>query len=367
MPQSTKLLLPLLLVGCNTGLLGVGDDDGATRPNSYSGAKMTVSLTADNDVTGFHFEVNSVPCDAGGDDADFWYSENVMLDSTVFPGRIEFLEEAPLDAESAHRGSDFFIALDPGCYVVTATPISWASGDDFTCSEDCGTATSDPLEVVGGYTTETTLISQCEGDLVGGLDALVVTNTPPVVIPNIENKFNNQCETVQICAQGWDPDDDPISFEFENLTPDHDFYSVDADDLKLIGFEDGHRLWEQCYNVVSEDIADYTVEIKAYDMAYDEDGNEVEIEELIGQDSHGWVQVPVHTGWTRSNSCVEADGSITTTMMCGPGGDPVLAPGCNVITDEEMMCSGDYTIDPAVSALVCCDGHLMSNFYPDCE
>ena len=127
-----------------------------------------------------------------------------------------------------------------------ATPVAAVHGEDFTASCDCSTAESDPLEVVGGYTTETTLISQCEGDLVGAIDALVMTNTPPTVIPDIDNKFNNQCETVEICATGWDPDDDPIEFEFTNLTADHDFFDIDVGDIELVGYEGGHRLWEQC-------------------------------------------------------------------------------------------------------------------------
>jgi hypothetical protein len=176
----------------------------------------------------------------------------------VFPGRIEFLEDAPFDGDSAHLGADFFIALDPGCYTVTATPVSAIHGDEFTASCDCSTAKSDKLEVEGGYTTEVTLISQCEGDLVGAIDALVMTNTPPTVVPDIENKFNNQCETVEICATGWDPDDDPIEFDFTNLTKGHDFFDIDVGDIELVGYESGHRLWQQCAEIVTEDIADYT-------------------------------------------------------------------------------------------------------------
>ena len=184
-------------------------------------------------------------------------------------------EDAPFDSDSAHKGADFFVALDPGCYKVTATPVSLIDGDEFEASCDCSTAKSDKLTVEGGYTTEVTLISQCEGDLVGAIDALVLTNTPPTVVPDIENKFNNQCETVEICATGWDPDDDPIEFDFTNLTKGHDFFDIDVGDIELVGYESGHRLWQQCAEIVTEDIADYTVEITAYDLAYDEDGNEV--------------------------------------------------------------------------------------------
>jgi hypothetical protein len=356
-----KTLVPLLLAGCSTGILGSGAP--ATQQTTQSGetgAKMSVSLGTDTDVVGFHFEVESKACHPGASYEDFFYAENVELDQTVFPGRIEFLEDAPFDGDSAHQGADFFIALDPGCYTVTATPVSSIHGDDFEASCDCSTAKSDKLEVEGGYTTEVTLISQCEGDLVGAIDALVMTNTPPTVVPDIENKFNNQCETVQICATGWDPDDDPIEFDFTNLTKGHDFFDVDVGDIELVGYESGHRLWQQCAGIVTEDIADYTVEITAYDLAYDEDGNEVRIEDLIDMDSHGWFQVPIHTGWTMSDSCIMRDGSV-----CTDEGD--VYPGCSVISDEEMYCSGEYDIDPAIVALICDGTDLIEDeLYPTC-
>ncbi len=311
----TRTIVPLLLAGCSTGILGSGDPANPSPTNQYSGAKLTVSLGTDTDVTGFHFEVNAVACHEGDHYEDFWYAENVQLDDTIFPGRIEFLEDAPFDADSAHYGADFFVALDPGCYVVTATPVASVHGDEFEASCDCSTAESDKLEVVGGYTTETTLISQCEGDLVGAIDALVMTNTPPTVIPDIDNKFNNQCETVEICATGWDPDDDPIEFDFTNLTYGHDFFNIKIGDIELVGYESGHRLWEQCAEIVTEDIADYQVEITAYDLAYDEWGNEVRIEDLIDMDSHGWIQVPIHTGWTMSDSCIMMDGRSAPTRV----------------------------------------------------
>ena len=30
-----------------------------------------------------------------------------------------------------------------------------------------------------------------------------------------------------------------------------------------------------------------------------------------------------------------------------------MYPGCSVISDEEMYCSGHYDIDPAIVALIC--------------
>jgi hypothetical protein len=361
---SKAALSAIVLAGCGGDLFGPGDSQ--VRPNDYSGARLTISLSGDNDVTGFHFEVDRVECTAGEMYDDFHYEEDVSLDSSSFPGRIDFLAEAPLDEGSDHVGADFFIALDPGCYVVTATPASEITDTGYTASEDCSTATSDPLEVVGGYTTETVLLSQCEGDLVGAIDALVVTNTPPTVIPNIENKFNDQCEEVVICAQAWDPDDDRVEFEFEKIAGP-DFFSITYGDVELVGYEDGNKLWEQCATIVTQDLGDYNVEIRAYDLAYDDSGTEVRFEDYTGEDSHGWVQVPIHTGWQQSDTCIEDDGSYTTTRGSYEGtgdGDPAT---CDVISDEEFYCSGSYDVDPDVVDFLCDGTDLRGeDLYEEC-
>jgi hypothetical protein len=43
-------------------------------------------------------------------------------------------------------------------------------------------------------------------------------------------------------------------------------------------------------------------------------------------------------------------------------------PGCSVISDEEMYCSGDYDIDPAIVALICDGTDLIEDeLYPTCS
>jgi hypothetical protein len=363
---SKAALSAIVLAGCGGELFGPGSSE--LRPNDYSGARLTVSLTDDNDVVGFHFEVDAVECEAGEAFDEFHYEETVALDDVSFPGRIEFLEWAPFDSDSSHVGADFFVALDPGCYVVTATPVSEITDKGYTESDDCSTATSDPLEVVGGYTTETVLLSQCEGELVGAIDALVVTNTPPTVVPDIENKFNNQCEEVVICAKAWDPDDDPVEFEFINISEKgRDFFSISYGDVELVGYEGGNKLWEQCATIVTEGLGSYHVEIRAYDQAYDDSGTLVRFEDYTGEDSHGWIQVPIHTGWKQSDTCIEDDGSYTSTYGSYEGtgdGDPAT---CDVISDEEYYCSGTYDVDPVVVDFLCDGTDLRGEeLYDEC-
>jgi hypothetical protein len=383
-------LSAILLAGCSNGLLGDN-----SRENTASGARLSIDYDLDTDVVGFHFEVERVAC--SGDDTDFerfFYEENVALDDMLFPGSIDFLEGAPFDASSMHQGADFFVALEPGCYVVTAAPASSISEEDWSPSVDCSTAESGVLEVVGGYTTETVLISQCRGELVGALDTLVLLNKPPIVIPDIENKFNSQCEAVEICATAWDPNDDPIEITFENLS-DAEFFSIDLGPLTLVDYEDGHRVWEQCATIVTDVIADYNVEIRAYDVAYDEHGAEIRIEDLIDMESHGFIQVPIHTGWNVSDACVEEDGDIryptaTTSDECGHDDcskdcddscdhdydgdcdsdchDECDPDVCIVISDEDFLCSGDYAAPSDLSDLVCDGSDLLEDvLYPTCE
>ena len=362
---SRAALSAIVLAGCGGNLFGPGESE--LRTNDYSGARLTVSIGGDNDVVGFHFEVEAVECVAGEPFAEFYYEDDVHLDDTTFPGRIDFLGEAPLDSDSSHVGADFFVALDPGCYVVTATPASEITDTGYTASDDCSTATSDPLEVIGGYTTETVLLSQCEGDLVGAIDALVLTNTPPTVIPNIENTFNDQCEEVVICAQAWDPDNDPVEIVFERLEGPV-LFSYTYSDLELVGYESGRKLWEQCATIVTQEIGDYTIEIRAYDLAYDDSGTLVRFEDYTGETSHGWFQVPIHTGWQQSDSCVEEDGSVTTTNGSYEGMDDGDPATCDVISDEAMYCSGSYDIDEDVVELLCDGTDLRGDIlYDECS
>jgi len=368
--KSKATICAILLAGCSDGLF---DKDSPTKENGYSGARLSIDYGLETDVVGFHFEVERVACTVDEEFERFFYEENVALDDILFPGRIEFLEGAPFDANSMHQGADFFVALDAGCFEVTAAPASEISVDAWTPSLDCSTAESGGLEVIDGYTTEVTLISQCEGELVGALDTLVLLNKPPVVIPNIENKFNNQCEPVEICAEAWDPNDDPIEITLENLSP-VDFYSVESSDMELVDYEDGHRVWQQCFTIVTEDIADYQVEVRAYDVAYDEHGAEIRIEDLIGQDSHGWIQLPIHTGWTRSDACIAEDGTLVPDASLiddDPDDDGLCDDGTSVcvrISDEDMYCSGDYAMDEDLASLICDGTDLREELvYPECD
>ena len=174
-----------------------------------TGAALTVDYFGDTDVVGFHFTVTRVPCDAYDDAQPETFEFNVDLVDGIFPGQIEFLETT-LDPASRHLGSDLFVTLDPGCYDVVATPASAIDGDYWTPSYDCGSASIDGVEVFAEQTTDVTLLSQCLGDPIGALDVLVLLNNPPEFELEIDEKFNYECEPVEVCATIIDPNDDPI-------------------------------------------------------------------------------------------------------------------------------------------------------------
>ncbi|HHO50158.1 MAG TPA: hypothetical protein ENK18_04610, partial [Deltaproteobacteria bacterium] len=199
----------LLAVLTSLAACGVPATELGTGQSGQTGASLTIDYFGDTDVVGFHFTVERVACDAGDSFVPETTEANVDLVDGIFPGMISLVEQV-LDADSRHLGSDLFLTLEPGCYDVTATPAASIDGDDWIASADCATASAEGIEVLGGQTTEATLLSQCLGDPIGGLDVLVLLNHPPSFDLEIDEKFNYECEPVNVCATISDPDDDPI-------------------------------------------------------------------------------------------------------------------------------------------------------------
>ncbi|HHO53962.1 MAG TPA: hypothetical protein ENK18_24600, partial [Deltaproteobacteria bacterium] len=186
-----------LLIALSATVVACGQSEPVESPTEVgeTGASLTVDYFGDTDVVGFHFTVERVACDAGDSFVPETIEANVDLVDGIFPGMISLVEQV-LDADSRHLGSDFFLTLEPGCYDVTATPAASIDGDDWVASADCATASAEGVEVLGGQTTETTLLSQCVGDPIGALDTLVLLNHPPSFDLEIDEKFNYECEPV---------------------------------------------------------------------------------------------------------------------------------------------------------------------------
>ena len=350
MTHPARLILPLALLGACAPVAG---DFG-------TGARLSVDYFGDTDVVGFHYEVSNTSC-AGEPIVPSTQAFNVHLLDNIFPGMVTHVETV-LDPDSRHLGADLFLSLEPGCYTVTATPASAVDVDDdasWTASADCSTATSDAIEVVDGWTTEApVLVSQCQGDPIGALDQTVVLNHPPVISVTIDEKYNYECEAVEACVTAYDPDDDPLEFLFEKLSgPAH--FALTQSTPEIIGFEDGHRVWRVCAEIVTRWTTSYDYGITVWDF-----GPQGRFEDVTGLDSHDSLHFPIHTNWIEEPLCFDDVGA----LVPAPGVDIDRAPGCSYIDAETFYCSGNYPVDPTVASYLC-DGNTLneSALYPNCD
>jgi hypothetical protein len=364
------LCLPL------SALAGCLDAPKPPAQGSGTGARLSVDTFGQSDVVGVHLEVERVAC--GPDDAfsPLRIEAQVDLVDGIFPGQIELIERV-YDPDSRHLGADLFVALEPGCYDVLAAPAATISDDDWTPSADCAVARADGLRVLDGQTTEQTLISQCLGDAMGALDTLVTLNHPPVVVIDFptddrdgdgvsngdDGKFNLQCEPVEVCATVTDPDDDPVELVWSQ-GEGAPAWSVQPGPLQVIGFADGHRIWEQCATVVTEAAGSVEFSGTAWDLGY-AGGAVVRIEELVAPaSSHDALAFPIHTSWGEAPSCVNNDGVIVPAE----GVEVHRAEGCDPITAEEWYCGGEGSPDASVVDFLCDGGTLRSErLYPACD
>lgn len=344
-----------------TFAFGACADETTDAPST--GANLTVDYFGDTDVVGFHFDIERVPCGPGDAFTPFSASANVDLHDGIFPGMISLLENNPLDAKSRHLGADFFLSVEPGCYNVTATPASAFAGEAYTASSDCAAASTDPLapiQVIAGQTTDVPmLVSQCAGSESGAIDTPVGINHPPYVTVEIDEKFNYECEPVQVCATAHDVDDDPIEFAWDKLSGSS-IFDMQVGPATVVGFEGGHRIWQQCATIVTRYTGGYDFEVTVYDLAWDA-GALVRFEDLTGEDSHASLQFPIYTNWIEEPLCFDAAGDLVSADDV----DIVRAPGCSWTTTEQWYCT---MADAQTQQLVCPGGNFdAAALYPECD
>jgi hypothetical protein len=345
------LVTGVFLAGCST-------TDSST---SATGAALSVDYFADTDVVGFHFSIERVECFPGEDFEASTVEANVDLVDGIFPGMIELVEQN-LDPESRHLGSDFFVSLEPGCYDILATPASEIDGDDWTPSSECGTASAEAVEIFAGETTETTLISQCVGDELGALDTLVLLNHPPIISVEIDEKFNYECEPVNVCVTAHDVDDDPLEFEWTQVAGPG-IFSITEYPAEIVGFDDGHRIWRQCAEIVTRWTDSYDYSVTVYDLGYD-NGVLTRIEDLVDGDSNASMTFPIHTNWIEEPMCFD-EGALVPVA----GVEILRAPGCGYTSAEYFYCNlgNVYGVDEAIRLYLCDEDDLIEeNLYPEC-
>ncbi len=394
--------LIVLTAGLAAGLTACGTSEPAAEVEK-TGAALSVDYFGDTDVVGFHFVVKSVACDVGDTHPQKVLKFNVDLVDGIFPGNISFIAQT-FDNDSRHLGADLFVSLpagtddDPACYEVMAAPASAidtslpaTDAASWTPSSDCSTANTDVVgPILDGQTFEVNppLISQCVGDPIGALDVLVLLNNPPEIKVRFkEDKFAYECETIEVCAEVIDPNDDPVTVEWKRLNG-LAFYDEPLESSKtVIGFEDGHRIWEFCATFTPQYTGTYHIRATAFDL----DTNSNPIESLLpvppGGDrdatcvplddgdeefcSRDFLEFPVHTNWIEDTLCWYDDGDgikeegeldyAKGSEDTFANRDANLGRGCTITPAWEYYCAGAsgsnvQAADPIVAHYLCdCD------------
>ncbi|MBX2799241.1 MAG: hypothetical protein KTR31_16320 [Myxococcales bacterium] len=356
MRQLMPTLVGLLLVGC-------AGPEAQDLLAGKTGAFLSMDFYGDTDVVGFHYEVQRVACYEGEYFQPAWLEFNVDLVDGIFPGQVELVEQT-LDSSSRHLGADLFVTLETGCYDVIAVPASSFDGDLWTPSYDCSAVKAEAVEVLAEQTTDVTLVSQCVGDPIGALDTLVLLNHPPQFDLEIDEKFNFECEPVNVCATVHDPNDDPIEVDWSKVAFGENVLAINAQDPEIVGFDDGHRIWRACAEIVTDHTASYDIEINVYDLGW-KDGNLVRMEEIVApEESRATLVFPIFTSILDENLCFDHEGQ----LIYAEGVDPtILYKDCDPTTAEEYYCSGNYSIDSELEQQICWGSYLREDvYYPVC-
>jgi len=145
---------------------------------------------------------------------DLGANPDATCDDEPTTSRTSVLEDEALPAwlagdDSEHAFADGLFVLQPGQYLVCATPQN-ADGEP---SAECASG-SDVFEVIAEQTAEGVLYLQCEGDPSGGLDVVAALNDPPHIddLDIAPSKFITVCEDAVIDVVASDPNDDPLSY-----------------------------------------------------------------------------------------------------------------------------------------------------------
>jgi PKD domain len=197
--ESMLIALAIAAPACNMG------EGGSAAGGSEQTGSLQAAITVGglrHDVTSVHYKIVS----AGGACSDPAIAETTSaLEEESLPNSV-----LPPGANT-HAGADGLFALPPGNYLICATPMA-ESGPSLECAPTQGTAL-----VVPESTTEMVLVSQCAGDVNGGVDVGVALNDPPLIsdIDVAPSKFITECESATITVTAEDPDGDAISYGWE--------------------------------------------------------------------------------------------------------------------------------------------------------
>ena len=199
--MATVVVLGLVL-SCEAQHDDQGDMDAANAAMALRG----VSLLDVTDVRDIRFTISEC------DDAQTAFVATKPLEDQLIPENIPELSNTPLDEASEHLFADYFQVVPPGCYDVTAVPVTEDGGP----SEMCHAAHKDDVIAEEGETTEIFLMIQCDGEDEAAIDVIAAINHEPELdeVTFDDSKF--VCGSAgEVCATAHDVDNDPLAFELE--------------------------------------------------------------------------------------------------------------------------------------------------------
>lgn len=272
----------MTLVGALCAMLllsfGCSGPEGPDPTLSTSGVALSVDFVGNTDVAAMKFTVARVACDGEGFEP-FTQEKVVALEGMALPDAPAY-EDNPFAVEASHLFADAFFWLPQGCYDVDVVPLN-AAGEP---SVDCGGAHADAVAVNDGAVTEITLVMQCEGPEMGGLDVVGTLNHPPLIdlVVYAPSKFVFVCEPATLCAYASDPDGDPLEFAWATLGSDFTVLYSDPSG-------------SSCIEITVPEPATEMITVTVFDLYVDEYGMLQRIENLVAPaTSRDSVQLPLH-------------------------------------------------------------------------
>lgn len=200
-------LLPLCLAcGAAEGVVG----SSATETVGVGQALLRVDVEAlleQDDVSELRFEAVRVSC-AGETFEPRTVTSDAPLAGLLLPVENPSLADQPLAPGSEHAFADKLIALEPGCYDITLTPLD-PSGEP---SSQCSAASASAVQILPELTTEIVLLSQCHSPVGGLADTVLTFNHPPTLsnLTYLDTRFVPRCQPARVCVTAADLDRDPL-------------------------------------------------------------------------------------------------------------------------------------------------------------
>ncbi len=287
--------------GANSGPASSSPQSNLTAPPVNEGKLfLRADIQGNTDVAGLRFTVERVACSPGESFEPVSEIQVRDVGALQLPGAIPAFENQPFDEDSEHLFADPYFFLPAGCYGVQSEPLKVAGAR----SDECRDASEEQIKINDDETTEIQPINQCQNEPRGGLDAVANVNHAPRLEDLAFSPFKviQSCWSTQICATASDPDNDPLEFVWEKTSGGDRLEGPNVDSTTTN--QDGSVT--QCINVQPGQIGDFEFNVEVYDMSFNEQQNQVRIEELLAEqeapgdtDPRDMLDFPVYSGKKR--------------------------------------------------------------------